>query len=239
MAQLKGAQGSRLKAQGKSSSLQPSTLSLQPNAGFTFVELLIAATMISILFVGLGTHLRGGLTVWQRTTATTDALQRQRVAFDRLERDLSNAIVYDDRAVSYGNVKGQLPKPQFDAAAIDVYTVSTQPFPSVRFVTYACERVNGTPGLWRTSQSVGEARARLPQPTPELVLPDCESMSFRYAYVPPKGAARAGLEWKAQWPDSPDDALKLPRLIEVTVQVSGRSVRRVCAIPIGLLGASE
>ena len=203
------------------------------------MELLIAATMISVLFVGLGTHLRGGLTVWQRTTATTDALQRQRVTFDRLERDLANAIVYDARAASYGDVKGQLPKPQFEAAALGVYTVSAQPFPSVRFVTYACERVNGTPGLWRTSQSVGEARARIPQPTPDLVLPDCESMSFRYAYVLPKEAARAGLEWKAQWPDSPGDALKLPRLIEATLRVSGSQIRRVCAIPSGVLGRTE
>ena len=39
-------------------------------AAFTLVELLIAATMMSILVVGLSAHLRGGLTVWRRVTDT-------------------------------------------------------------------------------------------------------------------------------------------------------------------------
>ncbi len=198
--------------------------------------------MISVLFVGLGAHLRGGLTVWQRATATTERLQRQRVAFDRLERDLANAIVYDDRPSSYGELNGQLPTPQFGAATLGVYTVSTattQPSPAIRLVTYTCERIDGTPGFWRTSQLVGEARERSQQSAPELMLPGCEALSLRYAYRPTGTTEQGGLEWKARWLDRPDEALRLPRLIEATVQVSGRSVRRICAIPIGLLGVSE
>ena len=236
---IKGVQGSGFGARG--SCPEPTAPSPEPR-GFTFVELMIAATMISVLFVGLGAHLRGGLTVWQRATATTETLQRHRVAFDRLERDLANALVYDDQPSSYGAVKGQLPTPQFGADTLGVYTVSTsttQPSSAVRWVTYTCERIDGIPGLWRRSQSVAEARGRNPQPTPELVLPGCEALSFHYAYVSKGETAPEGLEWKSAWPDNADHALKPPRLVEASVQVSGRSVHRVCAIPIGLLGVSE
>ena len=83
--------------------------------GFTLVELLLAATLISILFVGLGAHLRGGIIVWRRTTQTGEQLQRRRVAFTRLERDLANAIRYDDRGTAYGAALGLLPPTRFSA----------------------------------------------------------------------------------------------------------------------------
>ena len=250
MAPVKGARGSRLKAPGfrlqvsgcrafEACSLRPVACSVQ-QAGFTFVELLIAATMISILFVGLGTHLRGGLTVWQRATGLGEALQRQRIAFDWLERDLANAIAYDDRPAAYGDERGLLPRPRFGATALSLLTVSVtrrrQPS-TVRVVTYTCESIDGTAGLWRTSQSVGEARARSARPRPELVLPNCEGISFRYAYRPRAEADTwQALEWKPAWPDEPTGLPKLPRLIEASVRVSGRQVRRVFAIPPGVLG---
>src|SRR3989338_7951880 len=79
-----------------------------PALGFTLVELLIAATMMSVLFIGLGGHLRGGIIVWRQTTQRVDALQRERVTFDRLERDLANGIVYDARDEAYGVEEGEL-----------------------------------------------------------------------------------------------------------------------------------
>ena len=85
-----------------------------PNGpGFTLVELLIAATMMSVLFIGLGSHLRGGIAVWRQTTQRVDALQRERVALDRLERDLANSVIYDQRDTAYGVEEGKLPPPQF------------------------------------------------------------------------------------------------------------------------------
>ncbi|MBI1992243.1 MAG: hypothetical protein HYY90_03410 [Candidatus Omnitrophica bacterium] len=206
------------------------------------MELLIAATMISILFVGLGTHLRGGLTVWQRATASGEALQRQRIAFDGLERDLANAIVYDDRSAAYGDGNGLLPRPRFETAALKFFTVSVtrrrQPS-TVRVVTYTCESIDGTKGLWRTSQLVGEARARSSPSEPKLVLPDCEELSFRYAYRPtPEADTWQALEWRPAWPDEPAGLPRLPQLIETSLRVSGHQIRRVFAVPSGLLGTS-
>ena len=225
--------GSRLKVVGKFS-LEPRASSLE-RSGFTFVELLIAATMMSILFVGLGAYLRGGLTVWHRVTTTVEAVQHERVALDRLERDLANALIYDERSEPYGTDLGLLPWPQFESNALACYTVTpvTPPQPPViRFVTYACKEIDGTAGLWRTSQAVGAARARLTV-TPELVLPDCEQLAFRYASWSSSqpSSEPQPIDWKIQWSEA---QRQLPRLVEVSVtRSSGNPVKRVFAIPVG------
>jgi hypothetical protein len=188
--------------------------------------------MMSVLFVGLGAHLRAGISVWQRATAKVDVLQRQRLALNRLERDLSNAIVYDPREESYGTEGGKLPWPQFGDGALAYFTVSAsaaeQP-PAVRFVTYRCEEIDGTPGLWRTSQFVGEART-IRHPPPELILPNCEGLSFQYAFLP--GDESEPIAWRAEWSNA---QAALPPLVEASVRLgSGAQVKRLCAIPAGV-----
>ena len=223
------AQGSRLKAQGKVRCLQPRASSLE-RRGFTFVELLIAATMMSVLFVGLGSHLRGGLLVWRQTTQTVDALQREGVALDRLERDLANAINYADSRTEL-----PLPAPSFASDELRWFTVQQrhQERDAIRLVTYRCESAEHLKGLWRTSQSVGEARAAL-EPVKELVLPGCETLHVRYAYAPAEGTG--SVEWRDEW-RYPEE---MPQLVEVTLELTGgRATRRLMAIPQGSFKPAE
>jgi len=200
-------------------------------AGFTLVELLIAATMMSILFVGLGAHLRGGITVWRRAIATGETVQRRHVALERLEQELANAIVYDDREASYGEGEGALPRPRFEETGLAWFSVAPfgrRPLPAVQFVTYECAQRDGAWGLWRTSQFVGEARARQ-EPSPQLVLPECEQLSLQYAVFPENPAEP--LEWRSRW-EEPHRGL--PRLVDMSVRfVSGDRLTRVMGIPSG------
>jgi len=201
--------------------------------GFTFVELLIAALMISIMFLGLTTHLGGGVQVWRRVTETSESLQRQRMALERLQRELTSALLYDRRAESYGEQPGLLPSLAFEEDTLRWIMVGvTQPQQParVRFVTYACGQHEGQWGLWRTSQSIGEARSRQ-APTPQLVLPECETLSLRYAFLPQEESAP--LEWQTRWPD-PEKAL--PRLIILSMHLtSGHQLQRLVMIPSGAL----
>ena len=203
--------------------------------GFTFVELLIAAAMMSMLFVGLGAHLRGGLMVWQQVTLRGEAVQRQRALFDRLDRDLANAFIYDDRQESYGEEFGRLPAPQFGEDALALFSIERIPGgpPAVRLVTYRCEERDGTMGLWRTSQSLGAARAKL-EPAAELLLRGCSALWLQYAQR--RDNSEGGLEWG---PLADPGALVLPRLIRVSLELGGgESMERVCAVPVGTLPAA-
>lgn len=230
--------GFKLQAERGSLSLQPVACSLRQE-GFTFVELLIAATMMAILFVGLATHLRGGLMVWQRATEMSEQLQRRRVAIEQLERDLSNAFLYDDRDASYGTPPGKLPAPEFGSDHLIVFTI--QPHPraqsSVRVVRYACEEQNGVRGLWRVSQSIREAWTGLPPPPQSPLLPDCEGFTLQYAYLPSEeleSVAWEDLTWSPQW--LRDAKRKLPRFIEMTIRLkSDREIHRVFVVPVGVL----
>ena len=188
--------------------------------------------MMSMLFVGLGAQLRGGLTVWQQSTLRGEAVQRRRSAFDRLERDLANAFVYDHREETYGEGSGRLPAPQFGEEALVFFTVERLPggLPAVRIVTYRCEEREGTSGLWRTSQSIGDARAKL-EPASELLLGGCSALWLQYAQRRTASADR--LEWG---PLAAADTLVLPRLISVSLELSGGGrMERVCAAPAGML----
>jgi prepilin-type N-terminal cleavage/methylation domain-containing protein len=205
--------------------------------GFTFIELLIAATMISVMFVGLNAHLRGGVMVWRQTTERAETLQRRRVGLDRLQQDLANAVVYDERAESYGDEAGRLPWPVFDDNSIAWYTVvpqGTDPA-RVRYVTYACEEVDDQPGLWRRSRTVAQARARLDAPG-QLVLPGCEELALQYAMLSP--SPTDPLSWEHSWMTA--EQPRLPRLVRVTVRLaSGERLERVLMVPAGVLVEPE
>ena len=222
--------GSRLKARGKGFCLQPAACSLQPN-GFTFVELSLAATMRSILFVGLGAHLQGGIRVWRRVTETVESVQRQRAAVERLERDMANAFVYGDPREDV-----PLPKPEFEADRLRWFTVGSatpDPTPRVRVVSYWCGSSGGSrEGLWRASQTISEARSGA-QPTTEVpLLPTCEDFSIRYGYLPIDETSQS-LEWDRRWRF--DATKEIPQLVDVSFTTSGRRIRRVFAIPVGVL----
>ena len=201
-------------------------------SGFTFIELIIATTMLAVLFIGLGAHLRGGITVWRQVTSMGDRLQRQRLALERLERDWADAIVYDDRTTSYGDEEGKLPWPQLGESSMAWFTASpaTRQSPvRARVVSYRCTEHDGIQGLWRTSQSIGEARARRQPPVPELILPGCQQLVIEYAVFPKEPTQP--LEWQTQW-DDPEKAL--PRLLKVMIdQGNGSSITRWFENPIG------
>jgi hypothetical protein len=196
------------------------------------VELLIAAAMMSVLFVGLGAHLRGGLIVWQQATQRSEAVQRQRALFDRLDRDLAGAFIYDSRSDAYGDQAGLLPPQTFGDETLTLYTIepSAQGLPSVRVVRYACDEQDGVRGVWRSSQTIGAARAKA-EPPAELLLQDCEALAFEYAYLNPK--EREMLIWGPM--DDPE-ALVLPRLVRAAVTLErGERLERTCLIPAGRL----
>ena len=193
----------------------------EPSAsrGFTLIELLIAATMMSILFLGLTSHLRGGVTVWERVTSAGEALQRQRVAVDWLERDLANAFPYKDARTDVA-----LPALQFTHDQLSFVTL--QPLASgheraarVRYVAYECAEHDGTHGLWRTNQSLSEARAAKHEPERQLIFPRCEGFVVQYAYLSAGGQANQpkSLEWHEEW--KPDPKEKIPRLLRITLRV--------------------
>ncbi len=197
--------------------------------GFTLVELMIAATMMAVLMVGLGTHLRGAVTVWRRTRAAVDRLQRERVAMERLSQDLANAFVYDgsERAPIHHEFSGQAARWCTLVSATDA---RSGPSTAARWVAYRCATGEEPQGLLRTEQSASQARDGTAEVSPHALVPDCAGLAFRYGYLPAEG--QEGLVWEGLWPYEKE----LPRLIEVTLtRADGRRLRVLLAPPSGSL----
>lgn len=197
------------------------------SAGFTFVELLLAATMLSVLFVGLGAHLRGGVLVWRRTTEGLETLQRRRVALNLLADDLANAVLFSDASAD-----APLPVREFGDAALGFVSADrgygAHP-PSLRFVAYRCGEEDGEPGLWRTSQTLAQARMH-EDAEPQRLLEGCTALRLRYGY-----AGAEGMEWRDTW-EFPDE---LPQAVEAQLELgAGAPLRQVLTIPSGALKPS-
>ena len=218
--------------------------------GLTFVELLLAVTMVAILFVGLGTHLRGGIVVWQRVTQSTQARQGVRMAIERMNRDLTGAFIFDDHPEAYATqTEWALAPAELNNDSIAVYTAASRQWDepsSVRRVSYWCGRVGEQTGLWRSSWSVAQVRAKK-GPDPELILADCEGLSLKYAYLRSDDPDRQSepVEWHTAWQETPKF---LPRLIDVTLTVAGRpspqgsaaarrTLETIMMVPVGVLKA--
>ncbi len=198
-------------------------------SGLTFVELLIAVLMVSILFVGLSTHLRAGMTVWERVTQSTEMRQRERTSLERLEKDLANAFVFDERATAYGTPSDTtlLSPAVFSSSTVAFYSVPPRDFfygAPVQFITYWCGTIGNHSGLWRQRRSVGESRAKQGS-DPELILPECERVVFSYAYLRSDDPAHQSepLDWRSSWLDSPK---ALPRMIQMEMTLAERVKRR-------------
>lgn len=203
--------------------------------GFTFIELMIAGTMIAVLFVGLAAHLRGGITVWRETTRRVEQMQQEQDALERLARDLEQGVRYYTDNARYA--QQGLPPPQFGADTARWYAADS--LAGTRLFSYACTTVDGAGWLVRTQQTLDAMHAPPSPGAPpmERLLPGCATLALRYAYLPASASAGA-LDWQAVWPDNPSEPWSLPRLIEVRVTLeNGRQLQRVVAIPQGLLKA--
>lgn len=209
-------------------------MSVASRRGLTFVELLMAATIFSILLVGVSGHLRGSMVAWRRAVSFTDDLQQARVSLAQLEGDLSHAF-------AFGELPAWEPHPVFTNTELQFYTIAPRPQAgegdagSVRFVTYTLDTADEVTSLTKTSQTVQEAHADPAHRTaePQRLLQPVESWSVEYGWLP---AGASTMEWTTPW-DHPN---QLPKLVKITVRLSRpfptqRQLRVVVTIPAGTL----
>lgn len=209
-------------------------------SALTFVELLMAATMFSILAVGFSAHLRGGVLAWRRATSTLERLQEIRVAYDRLGSDLTNAIVFDPSGVWQ-------PEMAFGTDVLRFYTVQRRwregrQGGTVDVVRYALDADRDGQALSRSVQSVQAAAADEPIQADRL-LGGVASWRVRYGYAADTvgEGATAPVVWREEWDHA---AAALPKLIEITIELADRtagisSIRRVVMLPQGRLGTTS
>jgi type II secretory pathway component PulJ len=196
--------------------------------GITFVELLIAALVFSILVAGLSLHLRGGIVAWRRSTLTLDKIQRIRVALDTVESDLSNAFIPDPGA-------SWQPVNDFSSEAMRFYIVrqikGAKPGAGeVLFIEYQLEKIGKKNVLSRTARSMSQAHLGI-EAAPSYLLEDIDRIRLRYGYPPDN---EDEIDWRDAWAEKN----KLPLVLEFTIEGSWEAslpkiIKRIFLIPMG------
>ena len=63
--------------------------------GFTFIELILAITIFSIIAVSIYSVFRAGVRLWSRTNPVIQANQSTRYFFNTISKDLKNSVSYN------------------------------------------------------------------------------------------------------------------------------------------------
>lgn len=206
--------------------------------GMTFVELLLAATMIAVLMVGFAAHLRGGVLAWRRAVAITEQVQRTRVALDQLGRDLSNAFDFDPTApATPSTLEPKLVMERERLTFFSVRSTDSEGAPTAEPLVITYELSEGK--LLRLARGLREAVAiakgnALDTAQPAVLLDGVKEFSIQFAYKPQDPTQ--DLEWKPSW-GYPNE---LPRLCEFSITLergpkATEVIRHTFVLPSGVL----
>lgn len=198
--------------------------------GFTFIEVLVAITIFSVMAVSIYYSLKTGIDMWSKGNDVIERNQRLRVAFGDMERNLKNAVSFSlKKSETASN-----PESEWDPD---------------RIVFYAIVSVSETGGihneLAKLIYSFDKEKKCLirkcakkdegfeEQYAEEEVLSDAvEDFGIEYAYK-----AADTYEWKNVWPIGGD----MPRGIKVKITFKEKdlpeeSFEKIIFVPMGKFG---
>ncbi len=221
--------------------------------GFTFIELIIAVTIFSIIAVSIYSVFRAGVRLWYRTNPLIEANQSVRFFFNTISSDLKNSVSYN--AISQGiktfgsseeknaNFVGEKQKISF-MTLVDVAGTGALPHTELARVIYSFDRSKKTvKRAVATKKAVKRAVATKAEGLSENHAKDAEILSdiddkdfgFEYCYIDVSSPTEYDYEWKDAWEDEDRNKGKIPRGVRVKAGVYSKTI----FIPTGKLGGKE
>jgi len=173
-------------------------ISLSVKKGFTFVELLIALTIFSIVATSIYYTLHVGIDVWLRGNVIISDNQTLRVFIDRMNEDLVNAVTYEGMEYEWKE----------DAVLFKTSKNVFKEYPprrelaDVRYYLDPKEK-----GIVRAVAGKEES-FDIDEADRSVIVTNVKSLDFEYAY-----AAEEGYDWKSEW-----TLESLPRIIRVKMR---------------------
>jgi len=208
--------------------------------GFTFIELIIAVTIFSIIAVSIYATFHAGIKIWLKTSPMIEANQSLRVFFNTISLDLKNAVAYYDKGQTLSksgfgqeyegkiNFLGTPEKISF----ITIINVS-DPELGMREeparVTYIYDKANKTIKRLVAAKEEGLDEANS-KPSDMLSGIEEKDFGFEYCYKSMISNSDYEYEWKNEWEEK--NILKIPR----GIRVNAGGFRKTIFVPSGELG---
>jgi prepilin-type N-terminal cleavage/methylation domain-containing protein len=208
-------------------------LLLKSGKGFTFIEMIIAVTIFSIIAVSIYSTFNAGIRVWLKTNPMIEANQSTRLFFAIIARDLKNAVKYPD-IKDVPNFEGESDRMVF-MTFVDIPDEEAH-HTELAKVIYEFKTVSeGRSQLGVVKRGVATGKEGLDEKqakTMEILNGvDVKEFGFRYAYI--EGSADNkdySYQWKDKWEE--DDAGNIPR----GVKAKAGKFEKTIFIPMGTLG---
>lgn len=198
--------------------------------GFTFIELLVAITIFSIIAVSIYSVFSVGVKLWYRTSPLIESNQSARFFFNTISSDLKNSVAYLKKGA---NFIGEDRKISF-MTLVEVTAPSAPPHTELARVIYYFDRnkktVKRAVATLREGFSEDYARA-------SDILTGIDDKDFGFGYCYKLGASKTEYEyeWKDAWADEDKDAGKIPR----GIKVKAGDYTKIIFIPTGSLGGKD
>lgn len=192
--------------------------------GFTFIELIIAVTIFSVIAVSIYSVFSAGLRIWKRTSPIIEANQAARFFFDIISKDLKDAVAYykDPQKVNF-EYKSE-PKSISFWTLVDVTGENNTINTELAKVTYSLEPEPVKAGAKNTDTKVIvrniatrlEGFKEIPEKSEQLLSGVKESdFGFEFCY---KQTGASAAEYEYDWGDKweyKDDKSRMPRGVRV------------------------
>jgi prepilin-type N-terminal cleavage/methylation domain-containing protein len=197
---------------------------------FTFIELIIAVTIFSVIAVSIYSVFWAGLRTWRVTSPAIEANQALRFFFDLISRDIKSAISYYPEKYSDKdkvNFEGDAGRISF-WALVDVQgqdgVINTEPA-RVAYYLDTSDSSNGR--IMRNVATRKEAFKEDPEKSEELFSGIREGdFAFEYCYREPRlNLAEPDVyEWGGEWLTKEGENKKIPRGVRIKLKEFTKTV---------------
>jgi prepilin-type N-terminal cleavage/methylation domain-containing protein len=210
------------------------------DGGFTFIELIIAVTIFSIIAVSIYSTFSAGIKVWLKTSPMIEENQAMRVFFNSISADLKRAVAYYDASTQLaksGFGSGYEGKINFEGTADKISFIAviiiSDPDTGLREeparISYIYDKANKqvTRLVATKAEGLNEANAKN-----YVMLDGVEEKNFGFEYCYKKGASDSDYEY--EWTDSWEE--KNVQNIPRAVRIKANGFTKTVFIPTGTLG---
>ncbi|MDD5173767.1 MAG: type II secretion system protein GspJ [Candidatus Omnitrophica bacterium] len=219
------------------------TKKINKKDGFTFIELIIAVTIFSIIAVSVYSVFRAGVRLWSGTNPVIQANQSTRYFFNTISMDLKNSVSYNAALPvikTFGsseeenvNFEGDEQKISF-MTLINVSGSGVSPHAELARVIYSFDKPKKAVkrAVATKAEGLNESFAKVTEILNDI---DSEDFGFEYCYKVASSPTEYTYEWKERWSDEDRDKGKIPRGVKVRAGAYSKTI----FVPTGKLGGKD
>ena len=193
-------------------------------SGFTLIETVLVAAMLSVVALAIYSTFNSGIKIWQRLTKGASA-EELNIFLEKISGDLRNSFKFTEiKFVGRGN--------SISFASL-VLTEMGQKEKDlvVGEVGYCFDAQAETINKWQANYSQVYQNKSTP---PRQVVDNVKSLGFQYYYYDPKEEVHI---WKDGWQQEQGEEEKIPLAVRIMIElledVERKEITRTIAIPAG------